>query len=96
LQGSRELPAPHDLLDDRRQAMRAVVLAGFKNLKDASYFRSRAEQTRGLSRQILQLDVRKTLVDLAQEYDELADDLERGALDLRHPELLPQRMRDDR
>jgi hypothetical protein len=35
--------------------------------------------------------VRKTLLDLARDYEELAEDVERGIVALRHPELLPRR-----
>jgi hypothetical protein len=73
--------------------MRSVVLTGLKNLKDADYFRRRADQTRGLSRQMLQPSVRKTLLDLAQDYDELAEDLANCSIEVRHPELMPQRKR---
>jgi hypothetical protein len=31
---------------------------------------------------------------VAHDYDELAEDLENGAVEIRHPELLPQRNRD--
>ena len=69
--------------------MRSVVLTGLKNLKDADYFRRRADQTRGLSRQMLQPGIRKTLLDLARDYDDLAN----RAIEVRHPELMPERMR---
>jgi len=71
--------------------MHAVVLSGLRNLKDADYFRRRADQTRGLSRQMLQPSVRKTLLDLARDYDEVAEDLTNSATKMRHPELMPQR-----
>jgi hypothetical protein len=72
--------------------MHSVVRAGLRDIKDAAYFRRRAERTRGLLRMILQLDVRKRLSDLARDYDELADDLEEGTDAVRHLELLPQRL----
>lgn len=73
--------------------MHSVVLTGLKNLKDSAYFRRRADQTRGLSRQMLQPGIRKTLLDLARDYDELAEDLANCAIEVRHPELMPQRRR---
>jgi hypothetical protein len=73
--------------------MRSVVLTGLKNMEDAAYFRRRADQTRGLSRRMLQPGIRKTLLDLARDYDELADDLANYAIDVRHPELMPRRER---
>jgi hypothetical protein len=57
------------------------------------YFRRRADQTRGLSRQMLQPGIRKTLLDLARDYDELAEDLANCAIEVRHPELMPQHRR---
>jgi hypothetical protein len=30
---------------------------------------------------------------MAREYDDLAEDLDSGAIEIRHPELLPQRQR---
>jgi hypothetical protein len=71
--------------------MHSAVLTGLKSFKDAAYFRRRADQTRALSRQMLQPSIRKTLLDLARDYDELADDLANCAIELRHPELMPQR-----
>ena len=72
--------------------MHSVARAGLRDLKDAAYFRRRAERTRGFLRMILQLDVRKTLSDLARDYDGLADDLEPGTDEVRHLELLPQKL----
>jgi hypothetical protein len=72
--------------------MHSVARGGLRNLNDAAYFRRRAERTRGLLRMILQLGVRETLSDLARDYDELAEDLERSADTARHLELLRQRL----
>jgi hypothetical protein len=72
--------------------MHASVLTNIKDLKDAAYFRRQAGRIAALSQLILQPDVRKTLLSLAREYEELADDLDRGPVRLRHPELLPQRL----
>jgi hypothetical protein len=30
---------------------------------------------------------------VAQDYDDIAEDLENGAVDIKHPEMLPQRNR---
>ena len=38
-----------------------------------------------------QIDVRDTLRQTAQDFDDIAEDLETGAVEVRHPELLPQR-----
>jgi hypothetical protein len=69
----------------------AAVLSDLRDFKDGDYFRRRAERTRELSRTILQPDVRWTMLNLARDYDELADDLEQGTAGIRHPELLPRR-----
>ena len=67
--------------------MRSVVVEGLRDLRDADYFRHRAEQTRRISLLMWQPGVRKTLLDLAQDYEELAEDLAQG-ITVRHPELL--------
>jgi len=72
--------------------MPSSSLSHSRDFKDPAYFRLRAERTRGLSRRILQPDARKLLLDLARDYEELADDLDRGLNQLRHAELLPERM----
>jgi hypothetical protein len=71
--------------------MRSGDLDELRDMKDPGYFRRRAERTRQLSRMMLQADIRRTLLKLARDYDELADDLELGTAAIRHPELLPSR-----
>jgi hypothetical protein len=70
----------------------AATLSDIKDLKDATYFRRQAEWTTAKAQLILQPDVRKTLSNLARKYEELADDLDRELVRLRHPELLPQKV----
>jgi hypothetical protein len=41
-----------------------------------------------------QPDLTETLQRMAQDFEDIAYDLETGAVDVRHPELLPQRSRD--
>ena len=41
-----------------------------------------------------QPDVTETLLRMAQDFEDVAYDLETGAVDVRHPELLPQRSGD--
>jgi hypothetical protein len=67
------------------------MLSHLREFKDAAYFRRRAARTRGLSQRILQPDARKVLLNLARDYEELAEDLDRGLNRIRHPELLPKR-----
>jgi hypothetical protein len=35
-------------------------------------------------------EARDTLLKVAKDYDEIAMDLERGAVEIRHPDLMPQ------
>ena len=71
--------------------MRSGDLDELRDIKDPSYFRRHAERTRRLSRMMLQAGIRETLLNLARDYDELADDLELGTAAIRHRELLPSR-----
>jgi hypothetical protein len=71
--------------------MSSGTLFQSRDFKDAGYFRCRAEQTRAISQRILQAAARKVLLDLARDYEELAEDLEQQRDHVRHPELLPVR-----
>jgi hypothetical protein len=55
------------------------------------YYREQAQHARRLASMVHQRDVRDTLRKTAQDFDEIAYDLEIGAVEVRHPELLPQR-----
>ena len=57
----------------------------------ASYYRERAEHARRLASRVYQRDLLETLRQVAQDYDDIAEDLEGGAIEIRHPELMPQR-----
>ena len=59
-------------------------------MQNAAYYRERAERVRWLARQGGDA-VYNELMSLAQDFDELAEDLLRGAVEIRHPELMPQR-----
>jgi hypothetical protein len=37
-----------------------------------------------------QLEIREMLAQMARDYDDIAEDLENGAIEIRHPELMPQ------
>lgn len=60
-------------------------------MHDANHYRDQAERARWLARNVGDPEMRKTLEDLARDFDELAEDLELGAIEIRHAELLPQR-----
>jgi hypothetical protein len=57
----------------------------------ASYYRDRAQHARRLASRVYQPDVLEVLHQVARDYDDIAEDLEAGAIEIRHPELMPQR-----
>jgi hypothetical protein len=59
-------------------------------MRDASYYRSQAERVRRLSMVPSDRATQDTLQQMARDYCEIAEDLERGAIEIRHPELMPQ------
>lgn len=60
-------------------------------MKDIAYYREHAAHARRLAGMAHQGDLREILRDIAQDYDDIAEDLESGALDICHPELMPRR-----
>ena len=62
-------------------------------MHDASYYRAQANRARRLARLVHQRDLAELLIGMAQDYDDIADDLELGATEVRHPEMLPQHRR---
>ena len=56
----------------------------------ARYYREQARHARRLAGTVHQSDLRKTLDGMARDFDELAEDLETGVVEIRHPELMPQ------
>ena len=61
----------------------------------AGYYREQAQHARRLAAMVHQPDVRDTLYKSAQDFEEIAYDLETGAVEIRHPELLPQRRKSE-
>ena len=61
-------------------------------MRELGYYREQAAHARRLANSINHPEARNALLAMAKDYDELAVDLERGAIDVRHPELMPQRM----
>ena len=57
-------------------------------MQAASYYREQAMRARRLLSETADIEIRERLARLAQQYDELADDLQLGAAEIRHPELL--------
>ena len=60
-------------------------------MQDPSYYRSQAARARRLAQSQTNRDVQSLLERVAHDYEELAVDLEKGAVEIRHPEMLPQR-----
>ena len=60
---------------------------------DADYYREKAEQARRLAGGIYNREIARELRDMARDYDENAADLDAGAGEVRHPELIPQGQR---
>ena len=58
----------------------------FEGMDGASYYRERADHLRRLAE--MTRDLEGVVRSLAQDYDETAEDLEAGATEARHPELL--------
>jgi hypothetical protein len=64
---------------------------GSQSMRDAAYYREQAERARRLADGVPgHSDVQNSLRDMAQNYDEVAEDIEQGAAEVRHPELTPQ------
>jgi hypothetical protein len=56
----------------------------------SSYYREQAARARRLARRTTDREVVSMLAEFARNYDEIAEDLDRGAIEIRHPELMPQ------
>jgi hypothetical protein len=60
-------------------------------MMDAPYYREQAERARLWAANLPNHeDVRKGLLDIARDFDDIVADLESGAVDVRHPERMPQ------
>jgi len=59
----------------------------------ASYYRERADHAHRVASRMQQPQIVEMLRRLARDYDDIAEDLETGAIEIRHPELMPQRRR---
>jgi hypothetical protein len=57
---------------------------------EPSYYRRQAERARRLRDRTLDREMADALDSAAQDFDEIAVDLETGAVEIRHPELMPQ------
>ena len=58
-------------------------------MHDPSYYREQAERARRLAART-HAEIDATLLRMAQDFDEIAEDLEKGAVEVQHPERMPQ------
>ena len=59
-------------------------------MREARYYRDEAARARRLAKGINHAEARESLLNMARDYDDIAEDLESGAVEIRHPELMPQ------
>ena len=60
---------------------------------EAAYYRGQAQRARRLARSISHSEVERPLELMARDFDDIVEDLESGAIEIRHAELMPQRQR---
>jgi hypothetical protein len=60
-------------------------------MQQASYYREQAARARRLAAQAADRAIVETLRRLAGDFDDIAYDLENGAIEILHPERMPQR-----
>jgi hypothetical protein len=58
---------------------------------DASYYRLQAKLAKRLSQESSKPDVQRELAVIARDFAQIAQALENGAIEIRHPELMPRR-----
>lgn len=58
-------------------------------MHSADYYRDQASRARRLGESLSGSD-QHALETLARDFDDIAEDLDRGAIEIRHPELMPQ------
>jgi hypothetical protein len=58
--------------------------------QEAAYYREHAERARRLARSVTKGDVEQQLLQMAEEYERLVVDREKGAIEIRKPEQLRQ------
>lgn len=59
-------------------------------MQSAKYYRDNAAKARRLMAGITPSDTWRMLEKLARDYDDIAIDLEKGAIEIKHPCLMPQ------
>lgn len=64
-------------------------------MHEISYYRRQAVRAKRLADGTADQELSEALASAAQDFAEIADDLERGAVEVRHPELMTQSQHDD-
>lgn len=59
-------------------------------MQNAAYYRQQAARARRLVRSINDPQATEALLRIAEDFDDIAVGLERGAIDVRHPSRMPQ------
>jgi hypothetical protein len=62
-------------------------------MHDPSYYRDQADRARRLADAVNDPEAARALYQASQDYDDVAEDLESGAVEIRHPDLMPQTRR---
>jgi hypothetical protein len=62
-------------------------------MHDVRYYQEQAERARRWSKHVFEGELAEMLTRMAQDFDDIASDLLNGAVNIRHPELLPQQTR---
>ena len=60
------------------------------SMHSAKYYRDQGEKARRLAGDVATPAAADVLEKMAEDYDDIADDLEGGAVEIRHPELMKQ------
>jgi hypothetical protein len=56
-------------------------------MNDPSYYREQAKRARRFAMEPTDLETKHRLREMAQEYLDIAEDIENGAAEIRHPEM---------
>ncbi len=59
-------------------------------MQSAKYYRGQAAQAERIAIASTNREITDLLTKLAVDYNDIAEDLERGLIEIKHPELLPQ------
>jgi hypothetical protein len=69
-------------------------MSPYPDMHSAKYYREQAEHARKLAGMVHQPDLIESFKRMATDYDDIAEDLETGAIEIRHSERLPQLKRE--